>query len=101
MHNWFGWNLDPTSHWVILVVVLILLGIQTIVNIAGARVMARVARFGVYVEIVGTLGVALILAINGFHHGLGFLFSTQNVAARVEQPARAELPRRLARPARR
>jgi amino acid transporter len=80
LHNWFSWNLDPTSHWVILIVVLILLGIQTIVNIAGARVMARVARFGVYVEIVGTLGVALILAVKGFHHGLGFLFSTQNVA---------------------
>jgi amino acid transporter len=31
----------------------------------------------VYVEIVGTLGIALILAIDGFHHGLGFLFSTQ------------------------
>jgi len=33
----------------------------------------------VYVEIVGTLGIAIILAIHGFHHGLGFLFSTQNV----------------------
>jgi amino acid transporter len=39
--------------------------------------MADVAKFGVYVEIVGTLGIALILAIHGFHHGLGFLFSTQ------------------------
>ena len=86
MHNWFSWNLDPTSHWVILIVVLILLGIQTVVNIAGARVMARVARFGVYVEIVGTLGVALILAIKGFHHGLGFLFSTQNVQHVASNP---------------
>ncbi len=79
LHNWFSWNLDPTSHWVILVVVLILLGIQTVVNIYGARVMGRVARLGVYVEILGTLGVAIILAVKGFHHGLGFLFSTQNV----------------------
>ena len=39
--------------------------------------MGRVAQFGVYVEIVGTLGIAIILAIDGFHHGLGFLFSTQ------------------------
>jgi hypothetical protein len=29
------------------------------------------------VEILGTLGIAVILAIHGFHHGLGFLFSTQ------------------------
>ena len=32
-----------------------------------------------YVEIVGTLGIAIILAINGFHHGLGFLFTSQGV----------------------
>jgi amino acid transporter len=41
-------------------------------------VMGRVAQFGVYVEIIGTIGIALILAVHGFHHGLGFLFSTQN-----------------------
>ena len=39
--------------------------------------MGRVAKFGVGVEILGTLGIAIILAIHGFHHGLGFLFSTQ------------------------
>ena len=39
--------------------------------------MGRVAQFGVGVEIIGTFGIALILAIHGFHHGLGFLFSTQ------------------------
>jgi amino acid transporter len=86
LHNWFSWNLDPTSHWVILVVVLILLGIQTSVNVYGASVMGRVARLGVYVEILGTLGVAVILAIKGFHHGLGFLFSTQNVQHAASNP---------------
>ena len=44
---------------------------RPILNITGARVMGRVAQFGVYVEIVGTLGIAMILAIDGFHHGLG------------------------------
>lgn len=76
-HNWFGWNLDPTDHKTILVVTLVLLLIQTILNITGAQVMGRVAQFGVYVEIVGTFGIAIILAIHGFHHGLGYLFSTQ------------------------
>ena len=61
-HNWFGWNLDPADHMTILVITLILLAIQTMLNITGARVMGRVAQFGVYVEIVGTLGIALILA---------------------------------------
>jgi amino acid transporter len=76
-HNWFGWNLDPTKHGTILVITIILLAIQTTLNITGARVMAEVARIGVYVEILGTFGIALILAIHGFHHGLGFLFTTQ------------------------
>ena len=76
-HNWFGWNLDPTSHVTILVDHADPAAIQTILNITGAVVMGRVAQFGVYVEIVGTFGIAIILAIHGFHHGLGYLFSTQ------------------------
>jgi amino acid transporter len=79
LDNWFGWKLDPTSHLTILVITLILLAIQSILNITGARVMGRVAQFGVYVEIVGTVGIAIILGIHGFHHGLSFLSSTQNV----------------------
>src|SRR6478672_1056075 len=85
-HNWFGWNLDPANHGTILMITVILLAIQTGLNITGARVMGRVAQFGVYVEIVGTLGIAIILAINGFHHGLGFLFSTQNVQHVAHNP---------------
>jgi amino acid transporter len=85
-HNWFGWNLNPATHSTILIVTLILLGIQTTLNITGARVMARVAQFGVYVEILGTLGIAVILAINGFHHGLGFLFSSQGVQHAAHNP---------------
>src|SRR5205085_4182732 len=46
---------------------------------AGAKIMGRVAQLGVGVEIVGTFGIAIILAIHGFHHSLGFLFSTQGV----------------------
>jgi amino acid transporter len=76
-HNWFGWNLDPTDHKTILLGTVVLLVIQTLLNITGAQVMGRVAQFGVYVEIVGTVGIAIILGIHGFHHGLGFLFSTQ------------------------
>jgi amino acid transporter len=78
-HNWFGWNLDPTDHKTILLVTVVLLVIQTLLNITGAQVMGRVAQFGVYVEIVGTVGIAIILGIHGFHHGLGYLFTTQGV----------------------
>jgi amino acid transporter len=79
-HNWFGWNLDPTAHGTILWITLLLLAIQTTLNITGARVMARVARLGVYVEIVGTFGLFLILWIHGFHHSLGFLFDSKGAA---------------------
>jgi amino acid transporter len=79
-HNWFGWSLDPTDHFTILWVTVALLLIQTVLNITGAQVMGRVAQFGVYVEIVGTFGIAVILAVHGFHHGLGYLFSTQGQA---------------------
>jgi len=77
--DWFGWNFNPASHMVILIVTLSLLAIQTTLNIIGAKIMGRVAQLGVYVEILGTLGVAVVLGIHGFHHGLGFLTSTQNV----------------------
>src|SRR5690242_1778074 len=77
-HNWFGSNWDPTSHSTILIITLVLLAIQTTLNITGAHVMARVARYGVYVEVLGTVGIAVILAIHGFHHDLGFLFSSQD-----------------------
>ena len=84
--NWFGWGLDPTDHLTILLITIILLAIQTGLNITGAQVMGQVAKFGVYVEVVGTLGIAIILAIHGFNHGLGFLFTTQNVQNLASNP---------------
>ena len=48
--------------------------------------MGDVAKFGVYVEILGTLGIAIILAIHGFHHSLGFLFTTQDVQHVANNP---------------
>jgi amino acid transporter len=77
--TWFGWKFNPNSHTTILVITLVLLAIQTTLNTIGARAMGRVAQFGVYVEILGTFGIAVVLGIHGFHHGLGFLASTQNV----------------------
>jgi amino acid transporter len=75
-HLWLGWNFNPSSHMVILVVTLVLLALQTTLNTVGARVMGRVAQFGVYVEILGTFGIAVVLGIHGFHHGLGYLTDT-------------------------
>jgi amino acid transporter len=86
MQNWFNWKLNPASHLVILVVTIILVAIQTTLNITGAKVMGRVAQVGVYVEILGTVGIAIVLAIHGFHHGLGYLFTTQGVQHAASNP---------------
>ena len=95
--DWFGWNFNPASHMVILIVTLSLLAIQTTLNTIGAKIMGRVAQLGVYVEILGTLGVAVVLGIHGFHHGLGFLTSTQNVQHAAANPLGLELRRQLDR----
>jgi amino acid transporter len=85
-HNWFGTNWNPTHHGTILIITLVLLAIQTTGNTIGAVVMGAIARFGVGVEILGTVGIAIILAIHGFHHNLGFLFSTQGVQHASHNP---------------
>jgi len=86
MQNWFNWRLNASSHLVILVVTLVLLVIQSTVNITGAKVLGRVAQIGVYVEILGTVGIAIVLGIHGFHHGLGFLFKTEGVQHAATNP---------------
>jgi len=75
-NNWFHTKLDPANHSTILYVTVVLIVIQTVLNIVGAKVMGRIARLGVYVETIGTFGVAIALAVHGFHHGFSFLFST-------------------------
>jgi amino acid transporter len=42
-HNWFGTNWNPAHHSTILFITLVLLAIQTTLNITGARVMGAVA----------------------------------------------------------
>jgi amino acid transporter len=76
VNQWFGTTMDATSHTTILVVTILLILLQTALNTVGAKVLGRIARLGVYVETIGTFGVAIALGIVGFHHGLGFLFTT-------------------------
>lgn len=77
---WFKTHLDPTNHVTIFFITGIIIVLSAILNSVGAKIMGRVARFGVYVETIGTFGVFIALAIHGFHQGFGFLFSTQGVA---------------------
>ena len=90
LDNWFNLKLDPSKHTVILYVTLTLILVQTLLNVTGAKVMGRVASFGSYIEIFGTVGIALILAAAGFHHGFGFLFKTQGAEHMKSNPLGAD-----------
>jgi amino acid transporter len=76
---WFHTKLDPADHVTIFVIAGAIIVLSAILNWIGAKIMGVVARFGVYVETVGTFGVFLALAIFGFHQGFGFVFTTQGV----------------------
>lgn len=76
---WFKTHLDPASHLVIFAIAGGIIVLSAILNSVGAKIMGHVARFGVYVETIGTFGVFAALAIFGFHHGLDFIFTSQGV----------------------
>jgi amino acid transporter len=73
----FHTNIVPTDPTAILVFTVCLLAVQTFFNIVGVNLLGFISKIGVYVEILGTFGVAILLAVTGFHHGVDYLFSTQ------------------------
>ncbi|HTA53398.1 MAG TPA: amino acid permease [Candidatus Acidoferrales bacterium] len=76
---WFKTHLDPAKHLTIFTITGAIIVLSAILNWTGAKIMGRVARFGVYVETIGTFGVFIALAVHGFHQGFGFIFSSQGV----------------------
>jgi len=76
---WFKTHLNPASSVTIFAITGGIIVLSAVMNSIGAKIMGHVARFGVYVETIGTFGVFTALAIHGFHHGFGFTFSSQNV----------------------
>ncbi|HET7660263.1 MAG TPA: APC family permease [Oryzihumus sp.] len=84
--QWFGTKMDPTNSTTILVITIVLILIQTTMNAVGAKLMSRVTALGVYVETIGTFGVAIALAVVGFHHGFGFLFDTAGAQYAATNP---------------
>lgn len=86
LHNLFGTNFNPANPNTILVFTLSLLAIQTIFNVVGVRFLGNISRIGTWVEVLGTFGIAIVLAIAGFHHGFGYLFTTQGAAFAKTNP---------------
>ena len=76
---WFRTQLRPDDHATIFVIAGGIIVLSAILNSIGAKILGRVARYGVYVETIGTFGVFLALAAFGFHQHLGFIFTSQHV----------------------
>ncbi|HEY2474537.1 MAG TPA: amino acid permease [Candidatus Cybelea sp.] len=89
-NNWFGTHFDPANHVAIFVIAGGTIVLSAILNWVGAKIMGRVARFGVYVETIGTFGVFIALAIHGFHQHPGFVFSTQGVEHLKSNPLKVD-----------
>jgi amino acid transporter len=85
-HDLFGVNWDVSAPNDILLITLVLLALQTIFNLYGVKLLGRISQIGVYVEILGSFGIAILLGIKGFHHGLGFLFTTQGAQHAATNP---------------
>jgi amino acid transporter len=83
-------HFDPAKPNTILGFTLGILAIQTIVNVVGVRWMAWITKIGVFVEIAATFGLAILLGIHGFHHGLGYLFSTEGTQLGKTNPLGAD-----------
>lgn len=85
-NTWLRTHLDPANHTTIFIVAGSIIVLSATLNSVGAKIMGHVARFGVYVETIGTFGVFLALAIFGFHRGWEFIFSSQNVENAKSNP---------------
>ncbi|MGH3733980.1 MAG: APC family permease [Acidimicrobiales bacterium] len=86
MNIWFKTDLNPANHVTIFAVVAVVILLSMIMNSVGAKILGRVARYGVYVETIGTFGVFIALAIKGFHHNLNYLVTTQGVQFQKTNP---------------
>jgi amino acid transporter len=83
---WFHTKLDPNNHATIFAIAGGIIVLSAILNSVGAKIMGQVARWGVYVETIGTFGVFAAFALHGFHQGFGFIFSSQGVEVAKTNP---------------
>jgi amino acid transporter len=86
INKYLNTNFDVLNPNTLLTFTFVMLGIQTFFNLVGVRFLAVISKIGVWVEVAGTFGIAVLLGIYGFHHGLGYLFSSQGVETAAANP---------------
>ncbi|TAN31737.1 amino acid permease [bacterium] len=90
INQYFHTNINPVDPNMVLLFTLVLIAIQTFFNIIGVHLLGIISKIGVYVEILGTIGIAVLLAVVGFHHGLSFLFATQGTEVAQTNPLQVD-----------
>jgi amino acid transporter len=58
------------------VIAILMIALAALINLTGARNLARVAIFGVIAEILGTIVFGIIFLAKEHHHGVGSIFHT-------------------------
>ncbi|MFZ0129094.1 MAG: amino acid permease [Candidatus Dormiibacterota bacterium] len=86
LNNIFHTNFNSTDPNQILIFTVVLIVIQLAFNVGGVNFLGRISQIGVYFEIIGTFGIAIMLAITGFHHGFDYLFTTQGTETATTNP---------------
>ena len=86
INNWFGTSFTPGDPNIIFVCTIVLIAVQATINILGVRYTALIARWGVWVEVLGTFGVFVLLAVEGFHHPAGYLNTTAGTTHTAGNP---------------
>lgn len=86
LNSLFGTSLSATSPNVILVCTVVMILLQTSFNMVGVRFTGLIARYGVYLEVLGTLGITILLAAAGFHHPVSYLTKSAGVQHAATNP---------------
>src|ERR1700726_534605 len=86
INNVFHTTINPADPNQILICTVLLVLVQLAFNVGGVNFLGRISQIGVYFEIIGTFGVAIMLAIAGFHHGLDYLFTSQGAESASTSP---------------
>jgi amino acid transporter len=86
INNIFHTTINPGDPNQILICTVLLILVQLAFNIGGVNFLGRISQIGVYFEIIGTFGIAILLAITGFHHGFDYLFTSQGAENAAANP---------------
>jgi amino acid transporter len=90
LNNLFHTTFSASDPNQILIFTIILIAVQAFFNVVGVNFLGRISQIGVYFELIGTFGIAVLLAIAGFHHGFDYLFSTEGTQNAAGNPLGAD-----------